>query len=191
MKYLKANWLSIIAIAISAISLCSSFIRCEPFIFTDQLLTWIWTGAIGIIGIASAIALGGQIYSAMTIDKRINERIKTLQDQLAIKIMELDDKSFHATYSMSMYVMGQYKALIMQYSDPLNCFVQAIKHAKIAKKDQLCEIYSNQILNFLKKNRNVEDFKISKDEKIQYIQDLENIPNSSIIIHFILELPTL
>ena len=127
MKYLKANWLSIIAIAISAISLCSSFIRCEPFIFTDQLLTWIWTGAIGIIGIASAIALGGQIYSAMTIDKRINERIKTLQDQLAIKIMELDDKSFHATYSMSMYVMGQYKALIMQYSDTLNCFVQAIK----------------------------------------------------------------
>lgn len=188
MKYLKANWLSVIAIVISAISLCSSFIRCEPFIFTDQLLTWIWTSAIGIIGIASAIALGGQIYSAMTIDRKIDRHMELFKEEVTSKIKELDQKSYQATYSMSMYIMAQNKAILHEYDDLLNCFIQAIRSAKLSGRPELYQVYAEQLYKILKDlEANNIQLKISKKDKIEYIKDLDGINHSDELSIYILK----
>lgn len=96
MDWAKKNKISLIAIALSTIAICLSFLRFEPFVFTESSLNWALSIIVGIVGIAVSVALVTQIWTAMNISPMIDKKMAEMRKEVvsATKLQSEDDRLF-------------------------------------------------------------------------------------------------
>lgn len=169
--------MSVLAILISMVAL----FRCEPFIFTESWLNWSLGIIVGVVGIAVSVALVVQIWTAVQIDKIIDKRIDNLKKTLNEAFGDQEKVAYDLSTCSSSYVEGQLKAAIGHYDDSFYCFLFAIKAAKRAKREDLCDIYADQALCFFKEQeKNNVHLKIPKNEARMHVEDLSGIPSEKV-----------
>lgn len=128
MNWIKKNLFSIAAVVISIIAL----IRVEPFVLGDDSIQWIITICISILTLAITIALGSQIWSAMTIEKRIKNSVEKAKEDVRKEIdFEISD-----CRAMSLAVFGFLTARISHlnkdFDDAFICYTRNIPFSKNA-----------------------------------------------------------
>lgn len=171
------NWLPLLAIVLSL----ASFFRCESFVFTESSLHWVLGIIVAIVGIAVSVALVTQIWTAIQIDKIIDKRIEDLMKTLNRAFGDQEKVAYDLSVCTSMYVEGQLKAIIGQHSDSLYSFIFAIKAAKRAKREDLCDIYAAQTLRFFKEQKKSSTrLTIPKEEVRMYVEDMSDISSEKV-----------
>lgn len=181
MNWIKKNWISLVAIALSTVAISLSFFRFTPFVFTESWLNWSLSIIVGIVGIAVSVALVTQIWTAMQVEKLMDKKIKDIRVETEVKLKnletnvkeiasELEFKSLNLSTCTSMYVMGQVKAFMQDYDGALSSFLLAIKSAKEAGRYDLCDLYANQALSFFVEIEQKAHIWMSSEEKNLQIQ---------------------
>lgn len=177
-----------VAIVLSICALC----RCEPFVFTESMLNWSLAIIVGIVGIAVSVALVTQIWTALQIDKIIDKRIEALMKVLDNTFKNQERLAYDLSVCSSMYVEGQLKAIIGHYNDSLYSFIFAIKAAKRAQREDLCDLYATQTLCFFREQeKNNIRLTIPKEEIRMYVEDLSGISSEKVkeLSEYIISLP--
>ena len=173
MKWIKNNWISIVAIALSIVAV----IRCEPFVLGESSLNWLIGICITIVGLGVATLLGTQIYNALTIDERIKERLELAKEELNKNI----DESFQDTNKMiactTLLNLGKTCSVNKEYPEAFENIILSIIQANKAGFDDFATFNTKALISFMKDLTVSKEFslKLTKEEKEEYVKGVLGI----------------
>lgn len=176
MNWIKKNWLSLIAITLSI----TAWFKFERIEITSHSIEWCFPIGIAVISLGTAVALGMQIWYAVSIEAKIKREVKAAKDGIEESFENEREEIRQLLSIVNDMAQGRVDLTEMQYRDAFICFMRAIRKAHEIEENGIVDacigVISSIVLHFKKKK---EPLPMIEEERKEWIDVLRKLDNDS------------
>lgn len=183
MEKKKRNWIAWIALGLSliAIGISAYSINYHPISLKEPDLNWILGTSISVMSIAVTIILGIQIYTIITIDKRVQKKLEEERDKYKDENIKLKVHLKAFTIAVQRFTSGNIYLSNEEYNDAFCVFCLAAIDANKINEKELVFKSLEQAINLLNYGKYINKCDVIMKYMEEIKEGMINIPDKRAI----------